>query len=403
MSNKSDQFSAADPALGYLYQIRCALLWSLRRLKEFPAFETSIETLDDVAFEAQGTPVELLQTKLHKNKGANLTDASPDIWKTIRIWLTELDSGEITNNTDLYLITTENAAPGTIARYLKKDSRDTDAALTLLETTAQTSSNAANLAAYKIFLSKTPEERKTFIERIFVLDNSPDIEDLSDLLVDELFHAVDRDHHETFLNYLEGWWFGRTIKQLKTIDSGNRILSEELEAQMADLRESFKQDYLPISDDLKHYELDADTAEAHAGLPFVQQVELATANSKRIAAAIRDYYRAFEQRSRWQREELLFIGDLSNYEKELTEEWELIFAETEDELNQDASEPEKQEAARSVLKWAETGVISTRIKPGVSDPFITRGSLHILANDMKIGWHPEFRERLAHTLVGVTQ
>ncbi|MCK5193448.1 MAG: hypothetical protein KAQ71_06540, partial [Desulfobulbaceae bacterium] len=87
MSENTDQFSAADPALGYLYQVRCALLWSLQRLKEEATFETSIETLDDVAFEANGTPTELLQTKHHKNKGANLTDASPDLWKTIRIWI----------------------------------------------------------------------------------------------------------------------------------------------------------------------------------------------------------------------------------------------------------------------------------------------------------------------------
>lgn len=396
----TDQFSAADSALGYLYQVRCALLWSLRRLKESIAFETSIETLDDVTFENKGTPVELLQTKLHKNKGANLTDASTDIWKTIRIWLAELDSGEITDNTDLYIVTTENAAPGTVAAYLKNEGRDTGAALRLLETTAQTSSNATNVKAYKAFLNKSPDDRVKFIERVFILDSSPGIEDLSDLLKKELFHAVDRDHHEAFLNYLEGWWFGRTIKQLKSIGSGDRILSEELESQMADLRESFRQESLPIAYDLKSYELDTETAEAHAGLPFIQQIELATTNSKRIAAAIRDYYRAFEQRSRWQREELLFVGDLSNYEKALSEEWELIFAETEDELNRDASEAEKQEAARTVLKWAETGPISARIRPGVADPFITRGSLHILANDMKIGWHPEFRERLAHLFGG---
>ncbi|MEW8441485.1 MAG: ABC-three component system protein [Candidatus Thiodiazotropha taylori] len=397
MSN-SDQFSASESTLGYLYQLRCALLWSLRRLKETSSFETSIETLDDISFESKGSPIELLQTKFHKNRGANLTDASPDIWKTIRIWLTELDEEEITESTDLYIVTTENAAPGTTAAYLKIDGRDEEAALQLLESTAQSSTNKANASAYEIFLAREHKERLEFVRKIYVLDSAPDIDDLNDLIKKELFHAVDRDSQDVFLNYLEGWWFGRTIKQLKNIGSEDRILSEEIEAQMADLRDSFRHDFLPISEDLKSYVLDEETAEAHAGLPFVQQVELATKNSTRIAAAIRDYYRAFEQRSRWQREELLFIGDLSNYEKSLTEEWELIFSGIEDDLNQDASESEKQEAARAVLKWAETGTINSRIKPGVADPFISRGSLHILSNDMKIGWHPEFKGRLAHLL-----
>jgi hypothetical protein len=48
------QFSAADAALGYLYQVRVALLWALRRLKSQTEFLVSIETLDDVTFETKG-------------------------------------------------------------------------------------------------------------------------------------------------------------------------------------------------------------------------------------------------------------------------------------------------------------------------------------------------------------
>jgi len=44
----SNPFSAADSALGYLYQVRTALLWALRRLKVGSEFLVSLETLDDV-------------------------------------------------------------------------------------------------------------------------------------------------------------------------------------------------------------------------------------------------------------------------------------------------------------------------------------------------------------------
>ena len=47
-------FSAADSALGYLYQVRVALLWALRRLKIDHDFVISLETLDDVTFETKG-------------------------------------------------------------------------------------------------------------------------------------------------------------------------------------------------------------------------------------------------------------------------------------------------------------------------------------------------------------
>ena len=62
-----DQYSAAPSALGYIYQVRYALLESLRRLRKGQDFVVAIETLDDVVFEQDGEAPELLQTKHHVN------------------------------------------------------------------------------------------------------------------------------------------------------------------------------------------------------------------------------------------------------------------------------------------------------------------------------------------------
>lgn len=398
MPDNPDHFSAVDSALGYLYQVRCALLWSLQRLPTEPVFEASIETLDDVTFESNGAPQELLQTKLHKDRGANLTDASSDLWKTLRIWIAALDAGQLTPTTVFYLVTTENTTEGTIAGNLKFSGRNTDVALERLEQTARTSTNQGNASAYHAYLGKTHEERRTLIERVFVIDRAPDVADLDQLLRTEIFHAISREHQDAFLEYLEGWWFRRAMEQLQNIDSGTRISSEELEAQMADLRNQFRRESLPIADDLLNYELDDETAESHSEFPFVQQIRLATSHSKRVASAIQDYYRAFEQRSRWQRQDLLFVGDLKIYEKRLMEEWGLLFASVEDRLGEEPTEADKSAAARELLSWAEIGNVSARIKQEVSEPFITRGSLHILADELRVGWHPEFRSRLQHVM-----
>src|SRR5262245_8243045 len=108
MSEKGiTQFSAADPSLGYLYQVRLALLWTLRRLKTDPDFLVGIETIDDVTFETTGgDPTDLLQSKHHRTGTGALTDASPDLWKTLRIWFEGHASGIIPATTNLYLVTT---------------------------------------------------------------------------------------------------------------------------------------------------------------------------------------------------------------------------------------------------------------------------------------------------------
>ena len=61
-SNKSTAFSAAGAAIGYLYQVRHALLSALQWLAEDRSFAVYFETLDDVVFEPQG--LELLTQPL---------------------------------------------------------------------------------------------------------------------------------------------------------------------------------------------------------------------------------------------------------------------------------------------------------------------------------------------------
>jgi len=110
-------YSAAPSALGYLYQVRYALLESLRRLRKGQEFIVSIETLDDVVFEQTGEAPELLQTKHHLKKTADLTDSSQDLWKTIRIWSETLVTGRAPEETLFFLITTAQTADGHAAHY----------------------------------------------------------------------------------------------------------------------------------------------------------------------------------------------------------------------------------------------------------------------------------------------
>jgi hypothetical protein len=90
------------------------------------------------------------------------------------------------------------------------------------------------------------------------------------------------------------------------------------------------------------------------------------------------------------------VGDLKTYDRRLLQEWELVFEAVRDELGDSAADRAKETAARKVLEWAERTCIP--IRPTVTEPFVTRGSLHILADELRVGWHAEFRDRLAHLL-----
>lgn len=389
-------FSAVDATQGYLYQVRSALLWALQRQKNEPDFLVSVETLDDVTFEtAGGNPTDLLQTKHHRKGSASLTDASPDLWKTLRIWFEGHASGQIPPTANLYLVTTSAAPEGTAASRLRVVSRDPIAAQHTLDATAASSTNQSNKSAYDVYLKATSAERTTILSKVIIVDSSPTVSDLDGELRQEVYWAAGKEHHTAFLERLEGWWLRRVLRQL-TDATQDRIGSVELEAQMSDLREQFKQEALPIDEDLREFTLDDATKAAHEESTFVWQMAIIKAGKQRIAAAIRDYYRAFEQRSRWIRDDLVVGLDLHKYEKRLCEEWELVFEAMRDDLGDTATSEAQEQAARSVLAWAERMTIP--IRPSVTEPFVCRGSLHMLSDEARVGWHPEFRVRLESLL-----
>lgn len=104
-------FGAAPSMVGYLYQVRLARLWAIRRSRT-SVFVVSLEALDDVSFEVGGEPLAVLPAKHSLKAAATLTDLSAELWKTLRVWLVGLASGEIPLGTARFVITTAAAAPG---------------------------------------------------------------------------------------------------------------------------------------------------------------------------------------------------------------------------------------------------------------------------------------------------
>lgn len=391
-TGRSTDFSAADSALGYLYQVRLALLSSLQRLAEDQSFALYLETLDDVVFEATGSAVDLLQLKHHCDRAANLTDASPDLWKSLRVWMEGRSNGDIPSDARLFLITTTDVGPGSAASRLMTGERDEGEALKRLDQTATTSNNDANQAAYSLFRALQVSEKKELLGTVIVAPRSPNIADAGDKIRAEARLAVRREHLDGFITRLEGWWFGRALRQLVD-EASPPILSSELESEWHDLQEQFKRDALPVDRDILEQEVDAD---AYDNAVFVHQARLAGIGTGRILAAIRDYYRAFAQRSRWMREELLLVGELESYERLLREEWKLQFDRLADEVGEAAAEDAMRSAAQKIYTWVEDSCYP--IRPQVQHPSMTRGSFHILADSLKVGWHPEFLHRLQHLL-----
>ena len=202
------KFSAAAPAVGYLYQVRYALFDSLRRLVDGSQFSVSVETLDDVVFETDGKAADLLQTKHHVQRQGNLTDRSVDLWKSLRVWCEATTNGQMPDGSCLILLTTGTAPEGTASSYLRPgDSRDVKEALTRLNSISRSSGNASLSAAHEAFRNLTESQRRALLERVCVMDQSPTILNLESEMRKVVYYAVDTRFLEAFLIRLEGWWY----------------------------------------------------------------------------------------------------------------------------------------------------------------------------------------------------
>ena len=115
--------------------------------------------------------------------------------------------------------------------------------------------------------------------------------------------------------------------------------------------------------------------------------------------AIRDFYHASKLRN-WLVEEL-HIKELTTYDQQLKNEWELRFYSK--ERPQDASLSEEaiqQQMGREIYSQVNREV-NIPIHRDLTDARITRGSYHVLSDmrdNLEIGWRPDFKEALRQLL-----
>jgi hypothetical protein len=392
----STGFSAGSQALGYLFQARYALYLVLTNKEEL---ELAVESLDDITFfENENNPLELLQLKHHTTAQASLTDSSSDLWKTIRVWSTQLQENQFSlPDTLLTLVTTESAPVSSAAFFLRPvKARDTKRALQILLKVADKSKNEALTKSFEAFKALSFTQQEQLIDSIQILDSSPDIIDITPKIKEKLI-AVRREHRDAVYERLEGWWFAKVVKQLRD-NSVNLISGFEVRDKICEINDQFKPDALPI--DFFDLEIPEQPEISQDNRRFVGQLKEIAVNNKRIEKAILDYYRAFEQRSRWAREELVFGGEIEQYEKKLIDEWERYILALQDEMSDsDQNEPECKKLGREVFNWMEQKA-DIRIRSQVAEPYVMRGSYHMLAdqNPPRVHWHPKFVERLSQLL-----
>ncbi len=376
--------SAAGPAAGYYYQIRYSLFRGLQLHPKFPTGSISIELLDDVSLVTPGVRIDS-QLKHSIQAGTEISSSAPAIWRTLAIWLDLLNTG-LAERHEFHFVTTMRVSSGDALENLRPEPSETkiQAAISGLETAAKGSTNAKSKKDRERFLSASAGDKLALIKRIRVLDETPDLADLSGEIEDLIHYAADPRHLVELREDLEGWWASRLFNSW-TKNEGADVLLEEIAQKVWYLKDKYKPDELPL--DVEETECGEILEERR----FIRQIRLVTSSDMRLKNAQKSFLRCATQRSKWIREFRIDPEELDRFDDELHLRWKTRHAQILDDLPEPCSDTDFAKSGRDLLGWAELSEVPLRTTKSV---FLTSGSYHALADAMKLGWHPNYEALL---------
>ncbi|POR52565.1 ABC-three component system protein [Bosea psychrotolerans] len=391
--------TAEDAALGFYYQTYFAFLTLLQQTGDDAG--VGIERLDDVELKVDGHLL-LYQLK-HSIKAVPppITMKSRALWRTLKVWIDALIHVELAQTTMHLVVVGPLGAASPLNALLDLDADRDDLAASLIAEAqlVHDARAAAKSAGTKLphddradgcaaFLDLEPAVRSNLLRRILIKPDSPPIDQVEVLAAQHLT-LIAPEQRADVVKRLLGWWDTEVVHAL----CGKRdpiVTRAELQAQItsviADLESSTLQaDFellLPPGD----YQPDGMVA---------RQIKLVAGGNSDLSKAIREEWRAREQRAKWLNDNSAMGTVVSQYDQVLEEAW----SDKHGQMVEDCSEVEdtvKRERGLEMLRWTHDEA-PAKVRPIAekwSAPYYVRGSYQVLAIDLRVGWHPEYVDLL---------
>ena len=391
--------SADAAALGFYYQTLFALVTLVAQTADDAA--VVVERLDDVELKVDGNTM-LYQLK-HSLSATPppVTLASRALWKTIKVWIDTLPLLTLSETT-LWLVAAGGVPGDSPLKALLETDLDRADLLKSMEQEAQRIVDkraAAKNAGKKLphedrapgceaFLALNATDRQNLLRRIRVHQNSPPIDQIEGLVAAKLT-LLPLDHRLPVAKRLVEWWDRQVMYSL--CGSRDRVLTRiELQQQVTSLIGDIEEDRL-IPDFMtalppKDYQPDG---------MLTRQIQLVDGRESDLTVAIREEWRAREQRSKWLNANPGMASTINDYDLVLQEKW----SDRHMQIAEECSELEdkgKRESGRKLLRWAhqEAPRSVPPLSEGWSGHYYVSGSYQVLAIDLKVGWHPDYRDLL---------
>jgi hypothetical protein len=341
----------------------------------------SFEVLDDVAVESQDGEKQLIQSKSALTANP-IADRAVPLWKTLANWA-DLVSGQLLDHAKLRLIIyISRHCDGEIARSFAQ-ATTRESAIVAIETARAELVNAS-------------DEVQPHIDRFFNADQKVII---SVVLAFEIECGSGSPHSD-----LESEIRGRFIPDgrvdvVATMACGwvKRKVDKLLEQQQSAIiaRDEFHKEMIPlvrkhVERALLHSFSPAPTPEQTASIlpqTFVQQLQIIEKDWEDQVDAVSNYFRAAADRTTWGQTGDIDPSSLDELDKTLAATWKNL--KTIAHL-----QTQHGSVAKGQLLLAECMCFQTALEGLQVPTHFIPGCFHLLADELKIGWHPDFLNEL---------
>ena len=253
------------------------------------------------------------------------------------------------------------------------------------------SKNAVVADAFARFASLADTERRSLMKAVVLLDGATNAIDLDGALGAAVRYAADPRHRDALVQRLEGWWLQRLVRHLGEPAPGVIPVSL-IQRQVYEIGGQFRRECLP--DDLSGTALPGDAVPDGDDRTFVRQLGLIGLSEARLRYAQADHYRAFTQRSRWVKDQLMDLDEATAYETRLVEGWKERFAIMREKVPPEGDGPTRARHGHRFYEWIVSEAPtkgSFWVRPDFQAEYMTKGSYHMLADLLRVGWHPDYR------------
>lgn len=405
--------SARDAALGFYYQGLFALVVLFDALD---GESVAIETGDDVAL--VGANPRLFQLKHSMGNPAPLSVHSDGIWKAIKIWSSYSNSdkhfvfvtpAELVEGDPLRTRVPQESGmsedPNLLRRHFVLDESSINLLVVALEVEAQRVcdqrqtdqekniklSFATRAPGCSAYLRLTSERRKDLVRRMLILPRSFNAKAVPSIIDSRLRSMITPSLRPMIIERLIERWDRRIA--LGLMGQRSRLIEKsELQAMICELVQEHGSGHLPND----FGSLDPESVDGELGTYMEKQIQLVDGQQSRVYRAARARWRARSQRERWMSDDISISTALQEYDNKLIEHWDDRYSPMRDDCA-DLSDEEQRQRGRELLDWAHKDAPHEveRFRENWTYHFLVQGTYQQLAEELRVGWHPRFRELLS--------